>query len=198
MKTFFFQSQAEYQNGGFMCTSACVCMCMMYLGRNVDLQNWAESAISKRIRSVMLMSSHVHSKVEKLSRSHTPVGNPRMFSTFEIFSTLGLTMEKLGVASEELVICSSIQTPNKFSRQVPLLHRPDTCFIRLNDLPKCMLSEGEEPVCCVLTCRGHSIAVLQDGRGNFSIFDPLPSSLVTNMTAVQALEVRTVHSIPDI
>lgn len=114
-----------------------------------------------------------------------------MLSTFDFFSNLGVDPSKIGVSTEELVICRGggdcVLKKSKVQGR-PLIYESEGCFIGLKDLPKCMLSEGGEPVGCVLTCRGHSLCILQDGSGRFAVFDPMPSFLKVDMSSQEAVE----------
>lgn len=72
MRPFHFVSQTSYQNGGFMCTSACACMCIKYLGKDVDLVHGRDNTIEQMVRSVMMLSSTLQGIAEDRLQGEHP------------------------------------------------------------------------------------------------------------------------------
>lgn len=188
-----------------MCTTACVCMSILSISNLIDLKRGDDRHISKCVQKVMSMASMVHGKIENRIADIVHQNEPhkrkrvesRMVGLWEVFSLLELSPEKIGIATEELVVCRLGEACNlKMDREEekekaeaikrPMLYKSDSCFIRLTNLPKCMeQAPGFEKstVACVITCGGHSLCViLQDGV--FALFDPMPSSLHIGMSAL--------------
>jgi hypothetical protein len=264
--TMYFPSQVVYENGGFMCTSACTCMCIMLVSRAVNLQLGDCDHVRASVQSAMKMSSVVHGIVEAQLNSRqraankrikptpapqilpppitmpasaasaatavaaaTPgalpppitmpasasavatqqegcddIGAPdnddhyyhrymraapparRMAGVWEVFSCLKLDPAKIGLGLEEFVVCprgagttlKKKQLSGGDEKKNPLLYSGSSCFILLDMLPDCMRATQGYNTGCVLTCGGHSVAMLRDGEvlGFLRFFVALTSS----------------------
>lgn len=119
VKRLLFASQTAYKNGGLMCTSACTCMCIMFLSGGIDVDGDDQES-GKAIGPVMDMSNAIHGIVEsrqlqppppKEQRLQVlPVNRHRTAGVWEVFKYLNLAPEKIGIGLEELVVCKQVSS----------------------------------------------------------------------------------------
>lgn len=144
---FFFDSQTMYENGGFMCTSACVCMGVMFVSGHICpcVQSGSDGSLRSKVTQAMRLASGMHGIVERrlwqqenLSidgmsrRAHNP-HRGRMVGVKEAFSKSGIRASELGICTEELVVClegrGCVLEPAKPGDSGPLRFSPSKVFI---------------------------------------------------------------------
>jgi hypothetical protein len=118
VKRLLFASQTVYKNGGLMCTSACTCMCIMFLSGGMDVDGDDQEESGKAIGPVMDMSSAIHGIVESRQFQPPPTKEQRLFllpinrhrtaGVWEVFKYLNLAPEKIGIGLEEFVVCKQV------------------------------------------------------------------------------------------
>lgn len=112
-----------------------------------------------------------------------------------MFRCLGMPPGRLGIDTEEFIVVGASRCGGTVLRPTAcvgggdarprFLYTPSRCFITIGMVPDCLRTSDSTPCGCVLTCGGHSICAMHDGRGTFALFDPLPSSLAVGLTGRQ-------------
>ena len=139
---------------------------------------------------------------------HRNRGSSRMVSANELVSLLGIDLPKLGVGTEELVVCRQGLRTRLVEREIDadeskivLRYEPESCYVSLAHLPRCMevFASHEKKrarvVVALVTANHHTVCAACYGGGGgcgggtekeeesyYAVFDPMPGQLCTGLS----------------
>jgi hypothetical protein len=148
-------SQALYENGIEMCTTAA-----LYMGISVVTGKFVD------VKTVMGLASEYHSD------EITYIQN--------IISRVPAACAPRDVTYTEYVICEDGCTSAGHDDRCPV-----SCMISASLLSACLFSQSPAEIrAAVLTSGGHSVCVYRKGE-SYSLFDSSPSFLMTHMSKIE-------------
>ena len=164
--------QQQYMRGELMCTSGCFALCMLVLGKKVELCEDDDATIQQQVHEAMSMGSIIQERVEKGMSQRSC-----MVSLADIQKHGKILLPSLGVHQEEFMLCwqgvdAEVKKASEDGHPV-LLHTCDSCMIGVKQLPLLMIPRCKFTwTTCVITYDSHSVcAFYTDGR--FCFFDPM-------------------------
>ena len=152
------KGQSAYQHGRLMCTTACMCMAVSFLSRQILPFSVDMHRIAQQMGYIMQLASSCHA-------------GKGMISAAEALKEINL--DRLGLKVREFVTF--------FPSNPGVCEESEPFFVPWNSVVQSIIGTAskEKAVAALITCNGHTVCIMvQENTGGTCFFDPMPGMLL--------------------